>query len=250
VRAADALVLAAAEIGVDVAQVFKTAPAEVAIFGVAADVEAVRAGAQEKAPPARNAAGEALLPGERTIVGMCGHASARKGADIFLQTAAALPDVDFLWIGGWRPEETPDNVAYADFNTQALPNLYIAGSVDNPYPYMQAMDLFFLSSREDPNPVVIAEAAILGVPVLCFSRATAIGDRLGRSAIVCYGAPNAADAARVIGASATEALRSPGFRETGSRLAPEYDLKAKMDTIRDLIARLRETATAPERAQA
>jgi glycosyltransferase involved in cell wall biosynthesis len=244
-RAADALVFAAEEIRADVAEVFKAAPATLATFGVAADVEAVRAAAEAEPTPARNAAGALFARGERGVVGMCGHASARKGADIFLELAAASPDWDFLWVGGWRPDETPDNIAYDDYVARALPNLYVAGAVDNPFPHMKAMDLFFLSSREDPNPLVVAEAAILGAPLLCFSHATAVADRLGRSALMCYGAPNVADAARILAALTPEQLRAPAFRAAAESVVAEYDLKQRMPAIRALIARLR--APEPER---
>ena len=243
VRAADAIVLAAREIGDDIAEVFGARPRELLNFGIAVDLEAVRAGARESAPPPLDARGKPFKPGERLVVGMCGHASPRKGADIFLETAAAAPQCDFIWIGGWRPEETPDNEVYPDFVKRALPNVFVTGAVDNPYPYMQQMDMFFLSSREDPNPVVIAEALCLGVPILCFSGSTAIADRLGRCAILCYGLPNPADAARVIGVCDPQRLRSASFRGASESFVAEFDLMAKMTMVHDLIARLRGAET-------
>ncbi len=181
---------------------------------------------------------------------MSGHASPRKGADIFFEVAAALPEHDFLWVGGWRQEETIDNIAFEDFERAALPNLYISGAVDNPYPYMAMMDVFFLSSREDPNPLVLGEALVLGLPILCFSHTTAVADRLGRFAVVCYGKPNAADAARVLRATSAEALRRPEFRGGGEAFVADYDLRAKMTKISDLIARLRGEPAAPQPADA
>ncbi len=245
-RVVDAVVLAADDIGADLVEVFRHAPAESETFGVAVDVEAIRAAAGTPAPAPRNASGAELTKAERMIVGMSGHASARKGVDIFFEVAAASPQHDFLWVGGWRPEETVDNIAYEDFERAALPNLYVAGAVDNPYPYMAMMDLFFLSSREDPNPLVLGEALALSTPVLCFSRTTGVADRLGRWSILCYGEANAADAIRVLDASTAEALRRPGFRDAGGSYVAEYDLRTKMAKLNDLIARLRgEPASAP-----
>jgi hypothetical protein len=238
-RAVDAVVLAAADIGRDLADVFHAAPAEMATFGVAVEIEAVRRAALEAAASPINARGVALEPGERMIVGMCGHASYRKGADIFLETAAAVPEADFLWVGGWRPQEAGDNIAYSGFNARALPNLYVTGAVDNPYPYLASLDLFFLSSREDPNPLVVGEALALGAPILSFSATTAIADRLGRCGLMCYGKPNAVDAARILRASSAEALRRPGLRGAGEAFVADYDLRAKMADVTGLIARLR-----------
>jgi hypothetical protein len=244
-RVVDAAVLAAEDIRADLLEAFRYAPAEIESFGVAVDVEAVREAAAWPAPAARNARGVRLVKGGRLLVGMSGHASARKGADIFLAVAAALPDCDFLWVGGWRPEETADNIAYEDFARARLPNFYVAGAVDNPYPYVAMMDVFFLSSREDPNPLVLGEALALGAPVLCFSRTTGAADRLGRWAILCYGETNAADATRALAACNAEALRSPAFRGAGEAFLADYDLKAKMPRLFDLIARLR-GESAPE----
>src|SRR6185437_13939399 len=238
-RAADAVVLAADDIRHDLAEVFHAAPAEMTTFGVAVEVEAIRNAAQEPAASPLNARGEAFARGERMIVGMCGHASFRKGVDIFLETAAAAPEADFIWVGAWRPQESIENIAYADFTARALPNLYVTGPVDNPYPFIAAMDLFFLSSREDPNPLVVGEALALGVPILSFSATTAIADRLGRCGVLCYGKPNAVDAVRLVRASTAEALRRPGFRGAGEAYVADYDLAAKMADITGLIARLR-----------
>ena len=243
-RHVDATVLAADDIRFDLAEVFHATPAQTATFGVAIEIEAVRRAAREAMAAALNARGEALVAGERVIVGMCGHASFRKGADIFLETAAAVPEADFLWVGGWRPQEASDNIAFGDFTARALPNLYLAGAVDNPYPYMAMTDLFFLSSREDPNPLVVGEALSLGVPILAFSATTAIGDRLGRCAILCHGKPNPTDAARILRATSAEALRRPGLRKADEAFVADYDLRTKMAGVCGLIARLRGGAPA------
>ena len=243
-RIADAVVLAAQDIGDDLIEVFGTAPSLNETFGVAVDLDAIRQAALSAAPSPLNARGAALEKGERMIVAMSGQASARKGVDIFFQCAVALPQCDFLWIGGWRPEETADNIAFEDFSARKLPNFYVSGPVDNPYPYMQLMDLFFLCSREDPNPLVLAETLALQRPLMCFSQTTAVADRLGRCGIVCYGPPNVADAARVIGACSVERLRSPDFRSLGDAYLADCDLNQKMAMLRDLIARVRGEAPA------
>jgi len=238
-RAVDALVLAADDMRDDLAKLFSYAPAEIQTFGVAIDIEAVRrAGAAASTPPL-NAKGRPFRRSQRLVVAMCGHASIRKGADIFLETALAAPDADFVWIGAWGPEETPDNVAYEDFVRLASANLYVTGMTDNPHPYLAMADLFFLSSREDPNPLALGEALALGKPVLAFSRATGVTDLIGRGGLLCYGQPNAADAARIIGACTGEALRAAGLRAGGDQAMKAYDLVAKMGRLRALIGRVR-----------
>ncbi|MCI4680293.1 glycosyltransferase [Rhodoblastus acidophilus] len=236
---ADGAVLAAGDLFRDVLDVFGMIPAKTVDFGIAIDIDAVREQAAETPTPALNAAGEPFAKGERLVVGMCGHASPRKGSDIFLGVAEAAPDCDFLWVGGWSPEESIENLAYEDFVAKKPPNLYVAGAVDNPYAHIGQMDLFFLSSREDPNPLVLAEAMALRVPLLCFSKTTAVANRLGRSAILCHGLPNVEDATRVIKACAPEHLRSEAFRALSDPWISSFDLKEKMRDIMDLIENIR-----------
>ena len=236
---ADGAVLAAGDLFRDVLDVFGMISARTVDFGIAIDIEAVRALADETPAPALNAAGEPFEKGERLVVGMCGHASPRKGSDIFLATAEAAPDCDFLWVGGWTPDELIENTAYEDFVEKKPPNLYVAGAVDNPYAHIGQMDLFFLSSREDPNPLVLAEAMVLRRPLLCFSKTTAVADRLGRSAILCHGLPNAEDAVRVIKACTPEKLRSEAFRSLADSWISTFDLREKMRDIMELIEDIR-----------
>lgn len=238
-RVVDALVLAADGMRADLASLFGHAPAEIETFGVAVDVEAVRRAGEASAPAPLDAKGRAWRRSDRLLVAMCGHASLRKGADIFLETALAAPDADFCWIGAWAPGETPDNIAYKAFLAQAPPNLFVTGATDNPHPYLASADLFFLSSREDPNPLVLGEALALGKPILAFARATAVSELIGRGGLLCYGEPNAEDAARMIAACTRTALRAPGLRAAGDEALKGYDLTAKMSGLRALIQRLR-----------
>jgi glycosyltransferase involved in cell wall biosynthesis len=250
-RVVDALVLAADDMRIDLAQLFGFAPLLIETFGVAVDVAAVRlAGAAASTPPV-DAAGRPWRRTHRLLVAMCGHASLRKGADIFLETALASPEADFVWIGAWAPTQTPDNIAYEDFVAKAPPNLFVTGATDNPHPYLATADLFFLSSREDPNPLVIGEALAHGKPVLAFSRATGVTELIGRGGLLVYGETNAADAARAIAACTCEGLRAPALRAAGDEALHAYDLDTKMTRLRALIARLRgETRVDPAPAQA
>ncbi len=236
---ADAAVLAADDLSRDILDVFGRIPALCDNFGIAIDIEGVRALAAETPSPAHNAAGKVFKKGKRLVVGMCGHGSPRKGSDIFLATAEAAPQCDFLWVGGWAPEDAPENTAYKDFVVKNLPNLYVAGGVDNPFAHIDRMDLFFLSSREDPNPLVLAEAMVLGKPLLCFSKTTAVGDRLGRSAILCHGLPNVEDAARVLKACTPQKLRAKSFRGLADPWISAFDPKEKMPGIVTLIEKIR-----------
>lgn len=145
------LVLAAGDVAEDLTKVFGEAADEALNFGVAVDFAEVRRAAEKPVEPPVNAIGSNFERRDRLVVGMCGHASPRKGVDIFFEVAEALPECDFLWIGSWSPKQTDDNIVYDRFLTSKLANLYVSGSVDNPYAYMRDMDIFFLvAGRSEP----------------------------------------------------------------------------------------------------
>ncbi len=113
---------------------------------------------------------------ENTIVVMaCGTPSWRKGTDVFLQVAkevvASLPDtatIAFRWIGGQLPDDAlailvgdVPRMGLAE-TVRFLPDFPDADRV------MGAADVFVSTSREDPNPIVVLEAAAAGCPIVCF----------------------------------------------------------------------------------
>ena len=49
-------------------------------------------------------------------------------------------------------------------------NIKFIGPFKNPYLYYKAFDLFLLTSREDPYPLVCIENMYLNTPVICFER--------------------------------------------------------------------------------
>jgi glycosyltransferase involved in cell wall biosynthesis len=161
-----------------------TAPAQVQLFTLI-DIP----GYDRRIAHARtltNPYAELSLPPGAVIVGGCGNAEWRKGCDLFItlarltvsrlidnqqvNPAMLLPSVCFVWVG------MPPG-AYAD---QLRADIEKAGLTDvvrllPPTPdvlrYSTRFDLFALTSREDPYPLVVFEAGLSGVPVVCFAGA-------------------------------------------------------------------------------
>lgn len=106
----------------------------------------------------------------KPIVCASGVASYRKGVDIFFETACKLPHLQFLWIGKWNSEGKYTNPIEKKHLSENPSNFFLTGEVENPYFYLNLADLFVLSSREDPNPLIVIEALILGKQALCFSK--------------------------------------------------------------------------------
>jgi len=98
----------------------------------------------------------------------------RKGIDLFVQIAYQLnklnpeADFEFCWIGGTVNSLDYEKVVYdvkkcgIDHRVTIIPNC------PNPFDYLKNADLFLLTSREDPFPLICLEAASMGKPVMCF----------------------------------------------------------------------------------
>ncbi len=210
-------------------------------LGIFLDVETVLERSTAAVPPGVNARGEPLADGDgraRHVVGMCGLAQPRKGADIFFDVATRLPGQDFLWIGPWRPPETEDNGPTLErFERLALPNFYVTGLVDNPYAYLRQLDAFVLTSREDPNPLVVAEALLLGKRAIAFTNTGASAGTLARLGYAVTGSP---DAERVVGLLPKVLGDGDGGWRGGlaSAARREFDGMEKMRQLEDELERL------------
>ncbi|NLD78298.1 MAG: glycosyltransferase family 4 protein [Acidimicrobiales bacterium] len=118
------------------------------------------------------------IPESATIIGGAGSVIWRKGPDLFLQLAATVrrlrPDLDahFVWVGGASDEKVPTRV---DAQRMGIDDrVHFVGEVAKPDDIYGIYDVFALTSREDPYPLVMLESASLGVPVVSFANGGAV----------------------------------------------------------------------------
>jgi glycosyltransferase involved in cell wall biosynthesis len=117
-----------------------------------------------------------------------GFVQVRKGVDLFLSAAAAIArrhprrPIHFLWVGdGYRPK---DDLQYSVYLKEQLDrsglseHVTFLGVVSNVEPAYRIADAYFLCSRLDPLPNSAIDAAIAGIPVVCFRGASGIADLL------------------------------------------------------------------------
>ena len=100
-----------------------------------------------------------------TVVSV-GHLIKLKGYDRLLQAAKKLnlDGYDYkLWIVGYGEDE--DKLKQF-IQLNELNNVKLLGYQTNPYPFMKQADLYICSSRYEGYNLTVAEALILGVPVL------------------------------------------------------------------------------------
>lgn len=115
------------------------------------------------------------------ICGM-GVASPRKGTDIFLEVASIVSairkDIRFIWIGGFASSELEKE--YRELiQKYDLDEIFHFTGMLSPIDAKQLLsksDILFLSSREDPYPLVVLEAAMFTVPSIVFRDGGGITD--------------------------------------------------------------------------
>ena len=134
------------------------------------------------------------IPADAFVVGGCGTIEWRKGVDLFLQLARRMASdeaVRFLWVGGSSPHALPEHRRIRhELERMGLGDRVVfAGPQVNPAPFFAAMDVFALTSREDPFPLVCLEAAAMGKPIVCFDKAGGMPEFVDEDAgaVVPYG---------------------------------------------------------------
>lgn len=131
---------------------------------------------------------ELNVPEGAFVVGACGTIESRKGTDLFVRMAqkvlAARPEIRFLWIARKDAEADPmyNETIESIHELNLTEQIKIVRSAGSPTNYLAALDVFVLSSREDPFPLVCLEAANLGKPVICFAAAGGMPEFVGQDA--------------------------------------------------------------------
>lgn len=112
------------------------------------------------------------LPAGARLVGGSGQVIWRKGPDLFIQAAAAIvrdhPDLDvhFVWVGSDGDEPIPVAQDLARLGIED--RVHFVGELVDPVDLFAQLDVFCLTSREDPFPLVMLEAAGTGAPIVSF----------------------------------------------------------------------------------
>ena len=208
-------------------------------IGIFVDADAVLAGAEQSAPPPVNANGAPLATdGNRPVIAMCGLAQRRKGADIFFGVAERLPQYDFVWIGPWTPAQTGLNEpTHQRYRALKLANFFHTGLTENPYPHLRRADVFVLTSREDPNPLVVAEALLLGRKVVAFSETGASVAMLERLGYALVGAPQVERLAAIL-PRILEREAGAWQMAAADNVRTLVDSAAKLEGLQEMLERL------------
>ena len=130
---------------------------------------------------------EEIVAVSRKLVVGIGSVCIRKGIDIFIEAASQMQaqagrdTFEFLWVGGGYPDYDPEYSAFLADQIQRsglTGHINIVSETDNLDALYQRAALLLLTSRLDPLPNIAIDAICLGLPLVCFAKASGIADVL------------------------------------------------------------------------
>lgn len=111
------------------------------------------------------------------IVGGAGTVDWRKSPDLFVQTAVQLlasrpgTKIKFIWKGAPDGGTDLERVRYDIKKAGLKESVEFLPASPDMGSFYRSLDVFLLTSREDPYPLVVLEAADASVPAICFAGA-------------------------------------------------------------------------------
>lgn len=181
------------------------------------------------------------LPADALLVGACGNAEWRKGNDLFNVLATLTVEqnptrpVYFVWVGIPRSNPWYNDLWLDVVKADLTDRIRYVEPTPDVLRYMVQFDVFALTSREDPYPLVVLEAGLCGVPVVCFDGAGGAPELVETDAgrVVSY--LDLAAMSRAVG----DLLEQPALRRSmGQRLKEKilerHPSQASMDVFMEL----------------
>ncbi|WP_447361547.1 rhamnan synthesis F family protein [Burkholderia vietnamiensis] len=196
------------------------------------------------------------------VVGM-GFVDWRKGVDLFVSALTALAsraptvDVRFVWVGhGFKVSDRLDIASYLAEQVERSgigDRFAFLDAVENVEDIYAEADVLFLSSRLDPLPNVSIDAALRGIPIVCFADASGMAeilmsDEATQELVVAH--LDAGAAAIAIGKLATDRNRLKQLGTAVQKLARErFDMEKYVEHL-DRLGRSAGIGTKQEREDA
>ena len=110
----------------------------------------------------------------------CGTFDLRKGVDLFVKIANYInsnnsnnsyESIYFIWLGGKKRDPLRIQMQIDIDKLGLSDKVQLLESEENSIDYINSCDVFAMTSREDPFPLVCLEAAFKGKPIVCFKDA-------------------------------------------------------------------------------
>lgn len=127
------------------------------------------------------------IPADAYLVLGNGQVQPRKRLDTFVAMAQALPEVQFIWVGGIPFKQLGADYKAMEKLMKTLPaNMRITGVIPHSdvKQYMQAADVFCLPAEQENHPMCVLEAASAELPIVLRDIAE-YDDTFGNDALRC-----------------------------------------------------------------
>ena len=179
------------------------------------------------------------IPHDVILIGGCGTVHWQKGPDLLVHIANKLTRrsrsnrLHFAWLGGFDAETNFKNLRWDIEASNLSRNFLLVPSSAETAEYMRSLDIFALTSRNDPSPMVALEAGAQGVPVVCFAEnAVMVDDQSGR--VVPYlDLDGFADAIEEL--ADDEPLRADLGNRLASKILARHDVSVNAPAIVDIV---------------
>lgn len=194
-------------------------PAGVRMVASVPDSARVRAMAAQGEPGARSG----------VVVGAVGSVGRRKGTDLWLQAAREVledrrPGVSFVWVGEIADPEM----------AVPTPGVEFLGPQDNPFGHLARFDIATLPSRDDPFPLVVLEAMLLGRPVVAFDVGS-VSEQVGDGGVMVAAGDVSAFAAAITRLVDDEVLRRDLSLRARRRAEEQFSTEAFARGLLDVL---------------
>lgn len=222
------LVACSDEVRGDVVRITGVADGEVAV--IRSSVDAALVLKQAEAPCAR------LAPPGALVVGACGLANAGKGVDLWLDMAARIRSqgtaapIHFVWVG--RPSLPGLSERLRVLGLEGA--VHMTGEVDNPYPYIAAMDVFTNPARQEAFGLAVQEAMLLGRPVVA-SAVGGVPEQVGDAGVLVPAGDAEALAVAVLALAADPTRRAELGALAKARATTGPGIDGFRSAVRDLV---------------
>ncbi len=181
---------------------------------------------------------------EPLVVVGCGVGVPRKGFDLLSNLTRCLAEIsnmvpfELRWIGAVSDDAR--EVLEHDLRTLGLDGcVTLMGEVEDPVDIMSEADLFILTSREDPFPLVCLEAARSHLPVVCFDRAGGMPELVENDAGIVVPYLDVAAMASAIHLLAVDRdLRLSMGDRAWEKVTSRYSVEVQAPKIAELLRRL------------
>lgn len=174
-----AIIACSQAVAVDLQELFSVEPAKITVVDSFIDTDIVI-----QTPPGeiRQSLG---LPSEAVVIGAVGKAETRKGADLMVLLLDRLVrsdtphDFRVVWVGT-SPHDAALSTCRHDLRKLGLVDRFtFVEHTPKPNDYVNAFDIFAMTSREEPMGMAALDAACLSRPLVAFAKASGITDLIG-----------------------------------------------------------------------